>query len=170
MKFRIVKLRVVSCILVCMALQALPAMAAWGPFVPLGSNTVNSDPSCAPLPGGQAVCAARSFTNTILVNQYNGTTWGTWKSLAGAVTSAPSCAPDGNGQVVCAARATNGGMVYTVFNGTSWSAEGKVKASLGSGLSCATLGSGRVLCAARSALGGLTSSVFSGTVWSAFDS
>jgi hypothetical protein len=64
--------------------HALPAAAAWGPFVSLGTNTVNSDVSCAPLTGGDAVCAARSFTNTILVNQFNGT------ALAGRVWLEPS--------------------------------------------------------------------------------
>jgi len=150
-------------------LQAYPAMATWGGFISLGTNTVNSDPSCAPLSSGAAICAARSFTNTLLVNQFNGTTWSGWKNLSGTITSGPSCAPDGNGQVICAARATGGGMVYSVFNGSAWSAEVTLKASLASGPSCATLGGGRVLCAARSATGGLTSSVFSGTAWSAFD-
>src|SRR5450432_3612666 len=102
------KSRTMSCFMfLYLVLQTLPAMAAWGPFVSLGNNTVNSDPSCAPITGGKAVCAARSFTNTILVNQFNGTNWSTWKSLPGTVTSAPSCAPDGNGQVICAARGTN---------------------------------------------------------------
>lgn len=41
-----------------------PAAAAWGPFVSLGTNTVNSDASCASPTSGTAICAARSFTNT----------------------------------------------------------------------------------------------------------
>jgi hypothetical protein len=165
MKFR----QMAFFILLCALLQTIPAMASWEPFVSLGNNPVNSDLSCAPFTGGQAVCAGRSFTNTILVNVYNGAAWGTWKSLPGTVTSAPSCAPDGNGRMVCAARAPNGGMAYSVYDGAVWSKELKVKGSLGSGLSCATLGGGRVLCAARSSTGGLTSSVFNGTAWSAFD-
>src|ERR1700732_1049484 len=83
----------VSLILLLLLVKAHPAMATWGSFVSLGTNTVNSDPSCAPLTGGGAVCAARSFTNTMLVNQFNGTAWTGWKNLAGAITSAPSCAP-----------------------------------------------------------------------------
>jgi hypothetical protein len=155
--------------LLSLLVQGYPAMASWGSFVSLGTNTVNSDPSCAPVSGGDAVCAARSFANTMLVNQFNGTAWAGWKNLAGAISSGPSCAPDGNGQVICAARASNGGFVYTVFNGTTWSTERQGKASLATGLSCATLGGGRVLCAARSVTGGLTSAVFNGTIWSAFD-
>jgi len=149
--------------------QAYPAMATWGSFVSLGSTTVNSDVSCTASSGGQAVCAASGFTNALLVNQFNGSTWSGWTKLAGAISSAPSCASDGNGHVVCVARASNGGMVATVFNGTAWSAEVKLKASLASAPSCATLGGGRVLCAARSVTGALTSSVFNGTTWSAFD-
>src|SRR5450432_546271 len=155
-------------ILFSFGLLSLPASAAWGPFVAVGTNTVNSDLSCTPLTGGKAVCAARSFTNTVLVNQYNGTAWGAWKSLAGTITSAPSCAPDGKAQIICAARAADGGMVYSIYNGTAWSAEGKLAGALASGLSCATLGGGRVLCAARSAAGGLASTIYSGTAWSAF--
>ena len=155
MKFRLLS----YCILLSLTLQALPAIAAWGPFVAVGTNTVNSDLSCAPLTGGKAVCAARSFTNTILVNQYSGAAWGAWKNIAGTITSAPSCAPDGNGQAICVARAATGGMVYTIYNGTTWSVEGKLAGSLSSGLSCATLGAGRVLCAARSATGGMASTI-----------
>lgn len=156
-------------VLLCLLVQVRPAMAAWGSFVSLGSNTVNSDPSCAPLSGGKAICAATSFANNLLVNQFDGTAWAGWQKLAGAVTSGPSCAPDGNGKVICAARATNGGMVATVFDGAAWSPEAKLKAQLATGPSCSTLGGGRVLCAGRSASGGLTSSVFSGTAWSTFD-
>src|SRR5260370_5237197 len=166
MKVRLVVLLTLLFLLV----QAHPAMAAWGSFVSMGSTTVNSDVSCADTTGGQAVCAASGFTNTLLVNHFNGSTWSGWTKLAGAITSAPSCANDGNGHVICAARASNGGMVATVFNGTAWSAETKVNGTLASALSCASLGSGRVLCAARSVTGGLTSSVFNGTMWSAFDS
>lgn len=165
MKFRLS----LCCALVIGILQALPAMAAWGSFVSMGVTTVNSDPSCAPMPGGKAVCSARGFTNALLVNQFDGTAWSGWTKLAGVVTSGPSCSTDGNGKAICAARATNGGMVYTIFNGTAWSKEVKLKGVLASGPSCASLGGGRVLCAARSSSGGLTSSVFSGSAWSAFD-
>src|SRR5258708_13741088 len=149
--------------------QSHPALAAWGPFVSTGATTVNSDPCCAPTNAGQAICAARGFTNSMVVNQFNGSTWSGWAKLAGAITSAPSCASDGTGHAICAARATNSGMVATFFNGSTWSAEAKVKVTLSSGLSCATLGSGHVLCAGRSATGSLTSSVFNGSTWSAFE-
>ena len=157
------------CSLVLVILSTQPVSAAWGPFVSLGSTTVNSDPSCAPMPGGKAVCSARSFANTLLVNQFDGTNWAGWTKLPGAVTSAPSCATDGNAKVICAARGTNGAMVYTIFNGTTWASEVKLKGLLATGPSCASLGGGRVLCAARSSSGGLTSSVFSGSTWSTFD-
>ena len=131
--------------LTCMLIQAQPALATWGSFTSLGSTTLNSDVSCAPTSAGQAVCAASSFGNTIVVSQFDGSTWTGWKKLSGAVSSAPSCAADGSGHVVCAARGSTGGLVATVFNGTTWSTEAKVKAALGSGPSCASLGSGRVL-------------------------
>jgi hypothetical protein len=124
------KVRLAVALTVLMLLvQANQAMAAWGPFVSLGTNTVNSDASCTGLTGGTAVCGARSLTNTMLVNHFNGTAWAGWKNLAGTITSAPSCAPDGNGQAICAARSTAGGMVYTIFNGTVWSAESSVTGS-----------------------------------------
>jgi hypothetical protein len=116
----------VSLTLLLLLVQAHPAMAAWGSFVQMGSTTVNSDVSCATTTGGQAVCGASGFTNTLLMNQFNGSTWSGWTKLAGAISSTPSCANDGNGHVICAARASNGGMVATVFNGTAWSAEAKV--------------------------------------------
>jgi hypothetical protein len=160
----------ISIALLLLALQTYPSFAAWGSFVSTGTTKVNSDVSCAPTTGGQAVCAASGFGNTMLVNQFNGSAWSGWKALAGVITSAPSCAKDGNGNVICAARSSSGGMSATVFNGTIWSAEIKVTGALATGPSCASLGGGRVLCAARSATGGLTSSVFNGTAWSAFDS
>src|SRR5882762_10349483 len=140
--------------LVCLSTQ--PVLAAWSPFISLGSTTVNSDPSCAAMPGGIVVCSARSFANTLMVNKFDGSTWTGWTKLAGAVTSAPSCTSDGVSKVICAARATNGGMVYTIFDGAIWTKEVKLKGQLDSGPSCANFHSGRVLCAARSATGGLT--------------
>jgi hypothetical protein len=119
-----VRIRLAVALTVLMLLtQANQAAAAWGAFVSLGTNPVNSDASCTGLTGGTAVCAARSLTNTMLVNHSNGTAWTGWKNLAGNITSAPSCAPDGTGQAVWAARSTAGGMVYAIFNGTVWSAE-----------------------------------------------
>src|SRR5215470_475399 len=124
-------------LLVC---QTYSAMAAWSSFVSMGSTAVNSDLSCSATSGGQAVCAASGFTNTLLVNQFNGSTWSGWEKIAGAISSAPSCANDGNGHVICVARSLTGGMVATTFNGTTWSSEVQVQGTLDSVLSCASLG------------------------------
>src|ERR1700740_2557757 len=85
-------------------LSAYPAMANWGSFVSMGSTTVNSDVSCAQAASGQAACAASGFSNTLVVNAFNGSTWAGWTKLAGGISSARSCASTGTGHVVCAAR------------------------------------------------------------------
>ena len=103
-----------------------------------------------------------------MVNEFNGTSWGTWKSLAGAVSSDPSCTSDGNGNVFCAATATNGDLQVTVLSGGVWSTPTKVKATLFSAPSCAEYTAGQVLCAARNTEGGLAWSLYNGTAWSAF--
>jgi len=123
-------------------MQASSALASWGSFLSMGTTTVNADVSCAPTSGGKAVCGATGMSNTLLVDQFNGSVWSGWKGLAGTVTSPPSCASDGNAHVICAARASNGGLAVTVFNGTSWSPEVIVKGTLASGPNCASLEAG----------------------------
>ena len=98
-----------------------PAMATWGPFVKMGTNVMTPDPSCTFLTTGQAVCGARSSKHSLLVSQYNGTTWSVWKDLGGALTSNPSCTDDGAGRAVCAAQGATGAMFAATFNGTVWS-------------------------------------------------
>ncbi len=160
-------------IAVCLMLSSCPLMAraawaAWGSFTPTGTAAGIGNPSCAPVSTGQVACAVRSGTSTIMVNKFNGTTWGTWKSVAGAVSSDPSCTSDGNGNVFCAAAATNGDLQVTVLKGGVWSTPAKIKAALFSAPSCAELAAGQVLCAARSTAGGLAWSLYNGTAWSAF--
>ena len=78
-----------------------PAWAAWTSAVSMGTTIVLSDPSCASPLTGLAVCAARGVGQTLIVNQWNGTKWAVWKTIAGTVTSNPSCAADGAGNVIC---------------------------------------------------------------------
>ncbi|MFZ0563451.1 MAG: hypothetical protein WAM43_17710 [Terriglobales bacterium] len=94
---------------VCLGL-AQPSWASWGSFVSTGTTTGFGNPSCAPVSTGNVACAVRSGTSAVMVNEFNGTKWGTWKNLAGAVSSDPSCTSDGNGNVFCAAIATNGNL------------------------------------------------------------
>jgi hypothetical protein len=149
-------------------LMAPAASASWGGFVSTGKTTGFGNPSCAPVSTGHVACAVRSAKSAIMVNQFNGTTWGTWKSLAGTVNSDPSCTSDGAGKVYCAATATNGDLEVTVLSGGAWSTPTNVTAALYSAPSCAELKAGQVLCAARSATGGLSWSLYNGTNWSKF--
>jgi hypothetical protein len=162
--------RIAVCLLLLSVCVALPpaAWASWGSFVSTGVATAIGTPSCAQVSTGQVACAVRSGKSVIMVNQFNGAVWGTWKSLAGAVSSDPSCTSDGTGKVICAASATNGNLLVTIFSGGIWSVPVKVAASLFSAPSCAETTAGRVLCVARNATGGLAWSVFNGTAWSAF--
>jgi hypothetical protein len=144
------------------------AWASWGSFISTGTATGVGNPSCAPVSTGQVACAVRSSKSAIMVNEFNGTSWGTWKSLTGTVSSDPSCTSDGTGKVYCAATATNGDLQVTVLNGGLWSTPTKVSAALYSAPSCAEYIAAQVLCAARSASGGLTWSVYNGTAWTAF--
>src|ERR1700687_3416987 len=110
-------------------------------------------------PGGRAA---------VMVNLFNGTTWGTWKSLAGPVSSNPSCTSDGAGKVICAATATNGNLQWSILSGGVWSNPAKVAGALFSAPSCAEYIAGQVLCVARNSSGGLAWSLYNGTSWSAF--
>jgi len=92
-----------------------------GASPPPGPPTGIGNPSCSPASTGQVACAVRSGASAIMVNEFNGTSWGTWKSLAGAVSSDPSCTSDGNGNVFCAATATNGDLQVAVLKGGVWS-------------------------------------------------
>jgi hypothetical protein len=100
-----------SCLLLAPA-----AWASWGSFISTGTATGIGNPSCAPVSTGQVACAVRSSKSAIMVNQFNGTSWGTWKSLTGTVSSDPSCTSDGTGKVYCAATATNGDLQVTVLS------------------------------------------------------
>jgi hypothetical protein len=84
------------------------AWASWGSFVSTGTSTGIGNPSCAQASTGLAACAVRNSASAIMVNRFNGTSWGTWSKLAGTVSSDPSCTSDGAGKVICAATAGAG--------------------------------------------------------------
>lgn len=121
--------RIVVCLLLLPACLALApaAWATWGSFVTTGAGTAIGTPSCAQVSTGQVACAVRSAKSTIMVNQFNGTAWGKWTSLAGAVSSDVSCTRDGAGKVICAATATNGNLQVTILSGGIWSTPVKIK-------------------------------------------
>jgi len=144
------------------------AWASWSNFTSTGSATGIGNPSCAFVSSGKAVCAVRSGKSTLMVNEFDGTSWGTWTSLSGSVASNPSCTSNDSGDVICAAMAPGGKMLASVFNGSTWAIPVQVTAQLYSAPSCARLTAGQVLCAARSSSGGLTYSIYNGTSWSAF--
>ena len=151
-----------------LSLCALPAFATWKATVSMGTTVVEADPSCASPSTGLAVCAARGVGQTLVVNQWSGTKWATWKVIAGTVTSNPSCAGDGAGNVICGVRGSTGGLWATIYNGTTWGALTAVGGTLTSEPSCAQIKIGEVLCTGRSSAGGFTSSFYNGSVWSAF--
>ena len=143
------------------------ASATWGSFISTGTTTGVGNPSCAAVSTNHVVCAVLSGKSAVMVNEFNGTSWGKWTSLAGEVSSAPSCTGNGNGDVICAAVAA-GSLQWELFNGTTWTKPAKVTATLYSAPSCAQYLAGQVLCAARNGVGGLAYSVYNGTSWSAF--
>jgi len=149
--------RTVLCLLLLPVWLALgpAAWASWGSFTSTGTGTGIGTPSCAQVSGSQVACAVRSGKSAIMVNLFNGTTWGTWKSLAGPVSSNPSCTSDGAGKVICAATATNGNLQWTILSGGVWSNPAKVAGALFSAPSCAEYTAGQVLCVARNSTGGL---------------
>jgi hypothetical protein len=158
----------VNLVLSALLLMATAASATWGNFVSTGTANGIGNPSCTPVSTGEVACAVRSSKSAMMVNTFNGASWGTWKSLTGSLSSDPSCTNDGAGKVYCAATATNGDLVVTVLNAGVWSSATNVTAALYSAPSCAEYIAGQVLCAARSASGGLTWSLYNGTAWSAF--
>ena len=162
--------RTLVCVLVltlCPTLCSV-AWASWGSFTSTGTATGIGAPSCAEVSANHVVCAVRSGMSTVMVNGFNGTTWGAWTSLPGTVESDPSCTSDGAGKVICAAAATNGKLQVSIFNGTSWSTPTQVSASLYSAPGCAQYTTGQVVCAARNVAGGLAWSRYNGTTWTAF--
>ena len=162
--------RNVMCLLFLLACPALvpSAWASWGSFVSTGTATGVGNPSCALVSTGHVVCAVRNAASAVMVNEFNGTSWGKWANLLGTVSSDPICTSDGAGKVICAATATNGNLQVSIFNGTAWSTPAKVVAALYSAPSCAELTAGQVLCAARNSSGGLAWSVYNGASWSKF--
>jgi len=124
--------KIAACLLSFSAclLMAPAASATWGGFISTGNATGIGNPSCAPVSTGHMACAVRSGKSVIMVNEFSGTKWGTWKSLPGAVSSDPSCTSDGTGKVYCAATATNGDLEVTVLSGGAWSTPTNVNAAL----------------------------------------
>jgi hypothetical protein len=95
--------RTVVYVLICAGLALCPsAWASWSNFASTGNATGIGSPSCAFVPSGKAVCAVRSGKSAMMVNEFNGTSWGTWTSLSGSVASNPSCTSNGSGDVICA--------------------------------------------------------------------
>ena len=83
--------KIAACLMLSTCLLMAPAASAtWGNFISTGSATGIGNPSCASVSTGEVACAVRSGKSAIMVNEFNGTTWGAWKSLTGTVSSAPS--------------------------------------------------------------------------------
>ena len=143
------------------------AWASWGKFISTGAGTAVGTPSCAQVSTSHVVCAIRTGKSAIMVNEFNGVSWGKWTALVGTVSSDASCTSDGNGNVICAATASTGGLLWTLFNGTNWTTPVQLTASLFSAPSCADYTVGQVLCVARNASGGLAYTLYNGTKWSA---
>ena len=154
---------------VVVLISAVPASwATWSGPKGTGTATGIGSPSCAQVSTNKVACAVLTEKASIMVNEYNGSAWSTWKVLTGAAASSPSCTSDGDGKVICAATASTGSMLVTIFNGSAWSTPTDVTAALYSAPSCAEYTSGKVLCVARNASGGLAWSLYSGTAWSTF--
>src|SRR3974390_853750 len=115
--------RILVCdLLLTLCLTLRPAAwASWGGFASPGTATGIGVASCAQVSTNHVACAVGSSLSTVMVNQFNGSAWGTGTSLAGTVESDASCTSDGAGKVICAATATNGKLQVTTFNGTTWS-------------------------------------------------
>jgi hypothetical protein len=161
--------KIAACLMLSTCLLMAPAASAtWGSFISTGSATGIGNPSCASVSTEEVACAVRSGKSAMMVNEFNGTAWGAWKSLTGTVSSDPSCTSDGSGKVLCAATATNGDLEVTVISGGVWSNPTNVTAALFSAPSCAQYTAGQVLCVARNASGGLAWSHYNGTSWTAF--
>jgi hypothetical protein len=143
------------------------AWAVWGKFISTGAGTAIGTPSCAQVATPLVVCAIRSGKYAVMVNEFDGTSWGNWITLAGAVGSDPSCTSDGNGNVICAATAITGKLQWSLFNGATWTTPELVTAALYSAPSCANYTVGQVLCVARNATGGLAYTLYNGATWSA---
>ena len=149
-------------------LTVTPAWANWSGFTSTGTATAIGNPSCAQAGNDHVACAVLGEKSAMMVNQYNGTTWGTWTALTGAVASGPTCTSDGDGKVFCAATEAGGGLEVAVLTGTTWGTPATVAGSLYSAPSCAEYLAGQVLCVARNAAGGLAWTLYSGGKWSAF--
>ena len=149
---------VVCALLLSACFLFTPSMWASWSFVSTGTTTGNGNPSCAQATKNLVACAVQSSTYSLMVNQFNGTSWSKWSSLAGTVTSTPTCTGDGSGNVFCAAT-TTGGMEVSIFNGTSWSKPAKVAGTLYSAPSCAEYLAGEVVCAIMQSNNELTSAV-----------
>ena len=144
------------------------ANASWSGFKSTGTNPGIGNPSCANVSSNHVVCAVQTAASAMMVNEYNGTAWGTWKALAGTISTNPTCTSDGAGKVYCAATATSSSMEVAEFTGSAWETPVTVTGTLYSAPSCAEYIAGDVLCVARNATGGLAWSLLSAGKWSAF--
>lgn len=149
-------------------LPATPSWATWE-LVSTGTTTGVGNPSCAAATTNLVACAVQSSKSVLMVNRFNGTSWGTWTSLTGTVTSAPNCTSDGSGNVFCVALSA-GSMIYTIFDGSTWKKTAKVAGPIYSAPACAEYVAGEVLCVATNASGNLAWSLYSSGKWSKFAS
>ena len=83
--------RTVLCLLLLPVWLALgpAAWASWGSFTSTGTGTGIGTPSCAQVSGSQVACAVRSGKSAIMVNLFNGTTWGRGRAWLGLSVPTP---------------------------------------------------------------------------------
>jgi len=131
-----------------------------------------------------------------MVNQFNGTSWGTWSKLAGTVSSDPSCTSDGGGkwegflnigglagsvpdctslnsggQVACFAEAYFRGIYGSRFDGSSWavgdwSTYGALGGEVINNATCTTQAAGQLVCGVIAIDNAFYADVYNGTSWS----
>ena len=156
-------------LLVAVVLLLVPhSWASWSAFKSTGTATAVGNPSCAQVSNDHVACAVLTKKSTLMVNEFNGSSWGTWATLAGSVSSSPSCTSNGDGEVFCGATAADGGLMVAVYDGSSWATPTEVSGSLYSAPSCAEYETNEVICVARNSGGGLAFTRYDNGAWSAF--
>jgi uncharacterized protein YvpB len=138
--------------------------SAWNGWTATGgltSNTavVNSGPNRMSVFG-------RGEDNALWIRSWDGTTWGGWSSLGGALTSDPAAVSWGTDRIDVLVRGTDMGLYHRYWSGgNNWSGWEALGGILASAPTVASWGPGRLDIFARGADDALWSIAWAGTQW-----
>jgi hypothetical protein len=100
---------------------------------------------------------------------WNGSQWGGWENLGGAILEAPNCVSWGSNRIDCFARGTDKAMYHRWWNGSQWGGWENLEGAILEAPNCVSWGSNRIDCFARGTDSAMYHRWWNGSQWGGWE-